>query len=145
MASVDLPTCESPVLNAISDAFSRRSKAINHKSSSRSVTRTVEHDGTERLDIDVRTFAVCNIRLSVWNTNQMWFRACESNSPRQGGWKSVVAFHGDIARLEPATIIELLEESMILAHSSEPIALLEEFRQLWSEVQPYDQTCRGSE
>jgi hypothetical protein len=96
-------------------AFHRRSKAIRYHGELL-VTRELEDDAVERLNVDYSELSKLRLRLSAWSTGDWWFLACQRRPGRRGGWLFKHEIRGELDRRPAETIVQSFERSVIIAH-----------------------------
>jgi hypothetical protein len=119
---------ETPALAALAAAFHRRGKAIRYHGEL-SVAREIE-GGDERLDVDHRSVLKLVLRLSVWDTGEWWFLACQRRPGRTGGWVFKHELRGELDRRPAKAFVKAFEDSMLVAYwpAHEQLAKL---REVW--------------
>lgn len=89
----DWPDISSDLLTEFVRAFQKRAKAIRYRTKKWDTT-VRDDDEYERLNMD---FEGCfaQIRLSIWNDGQLWFRACRGG---KSGWDLNYSFFVEAER-----------------------------------------------
>jgi hypothetical protein len=137
--ALDWPVFDAPLLAGIATAFLHRRKALRYDG-----ILQCERDFSElpnrvfeRLNIDYRNGI--QLRLSVWEDGQIWFRACIPRRGRDGGWAFLHHFHGVVNGVPGEEITQLFEESCLLYYWKETENdRAVRLRALWRRVSPRD-------
>jgi hypothetical protein len=131
----DWPRFEAPLLQEIAAAFSRRRKAIAY-SAGLSCTREFSESASgvvERLNLDLRAG---DLRVSVWADGLMWLGIAIPKLGRNAGWAFQDSFHGDTRDISPATLVAMVEATLLQQLGSDQIGERQRLRDLWMRVAP---------
>jgi hypothetical protein len=92
-----------------------------------SVAREIDGGG-ERLDVDHRSTLKLLLRLSVWDTGEWWFLACQCRPGRTGGWLFKHELRGELGGRPPEAFVKAFEDSMLVGYfpAQEQLAKLQE-------------------
>ena len=137
--SQEWPSFESPLLQAVSEAFRGRRKALRHRTKSFAVSRELEEspaEPPERLNADAETYEArpTQVRLSIWPDGALWFRACQ---PAKQGWAFLFAFHGQLRAPLTRDVLSWFEQSLSLVYGgSRPLDCEEQLLSVWHAVTP---------
>jgi hypothetical protein len=110
------PKFETPALGGVAAAFHRRGKAIRHHGEF-SVTHEIEGDN-ERLNADYSGLSKLHLRLSVWDTGDWWFLACQPRPGPSGGWLFKHELRGELGRRPAEALVKAFEDSMLVGYWS---------------------------
>jgi len=119
----------------VAAAFGRRRKALRYKAGlacGREFTETPAGT-TERLNLDLRGGLV---RLCVWADGALWFGVSIPGIGRNSGWAFQDAFHGDVRDVSPAALVGMLEATLALSLTEDPVAGRRSLREVWGRVGP---------
>ncbi len=134
------PDVDAPMLQAVVDAFRKRSKAIRYQFRHLECTREFEESsrGTlERLNIDSRLLNSTMIRLSIWPDGCLWYRICRPGPRKAGGWEVNVSFFGDSKECGPLMLRDLFEKSGSLAYAAtDNPSAAQNLEEIWKTVKP---------
>ena len=124
----EIPTFSENRLNGLMAAFRKRSKAIKHRGGPLVFTKE-EEEGYERLNIDCCQIGPppIQIRISVWEDREMYFRTCQSS---KNGWRFNIGFYGKAFLVDEAKIVSNFEESLYLSDKDELMSS-------WGRISPY--------
>ena len=124
-------------LDQCAAAFGRRGKAIRYHARF-ALTREVEQDGYDRLNIDVsRGSNSTSMRLSLWSDRTMWFFAGRPGPRRRGGWQYLIEFHGYLDVVQPSEVVSLFEESLLCVdYPKDPNQRFSALLDAWQDVDP---------
>jgi len=109
------PQFESDFLVALTDAFRSRSKAITGHAKGWTISREIDGE-YEQFIIDADGHHG-QLRLSVYNDGELWFRLCRGRP--KNGWNFLLTFHGKCSNLEAETTVEQFINSM--THNTETL------------------------
>jgi hypothetical protein len=114
------PKFDAPTLADLEAAFARRGKAIRYHGKL-SVSRDVEEDSTERLNIDYASVSSLGIRLrfSAWATGDWWFLTCQPQAGQNAGWLFKHELRGELAHRLADALVKSFEDSMLVGFWSE--------------------------
>ena len=104
------PEAKSGFVQELLLAFKSRSKSIKHAFSDWRITLALD-EGEERVDLDFVDRHWRQIRLTAWQSGDMWFRSCKARPKRLAGWEFIFAFHL-VENDQPASkVVETFERS----------------------------------
>jgi hypothetical protein len=137
------PAFESELLSSIAVAMDRRRKAIRHGGARRfEMERESDPEGPERhewLNVHINTLGARSpsMRLSVRSDGYLWFSAAQPGPSRQGGWRLMLSFHGDVGAFTPEEVVEAFKDSVsCLAGLSDPGEVSRDLLALWRQAGP---------
>jgi hypothetical protein len=132
------PEFDSPVLQAVAEAFQRRRKALRYQAKLSCEREFSEMPtGTfERIIFDLKP-RNGKLRLSVWEDGEMCISLCVRGDSRKGAWAFADQFHGGIHDVSPATLLAMVEAT--LADPFQPgvsdiVEYRESLRRIWKRV-----------
>jgi hypothetical protein len=130
-ATMTHPKIDAPALADLAAVFTRRGKAIRYHGKL-SVSREVEEDSTERLNIDYASILSPGVRLrfSAWATGEWWFLTCQPRAGRSAGWLFKHELRGELAHRLADALVKSFEDSMLVGYCSESEQLTK-LREIW--------------
>jgi hypothetical protein len=108
------PDFESDYLQQLASSLRAKSKSITFHAPNWTCSREVEPDSTERFNIDA-VVSTTQYRLSVWETQEFFFRACRADSKQ--GWDLMLSFEGDCQTTSVEMLVEKFKESLRMPES----------------------------
>lgn len=122
----DWPEPKAELLHGVVSAFRRRSKAVKHSLLRWDMSLETD-DSLERLNVD--TFCLHDIRLSVWADGQMWIRVCKGD---KNGWELNYSFYLDLNDNDPATVVRRFEETHAYSGNQSDV------KKIWEDFNPQE-------
>ena len=137
-------------MESISNALSKRHKAISKKTASVSLDRSVDvKDGVdfERLDLEIRFLVPpgAALHFTAWEDSILWL--CMRKITKRTGLDFKVEFHTEAWETPAEVIVERLETTMALRPPSgteNRAHLVDKIRSVWSFANADQQSGKGS-
>jgi hypothetical protein len=131
----DWPAFDTPLLQDVAAAFTRRRKAIAYQAGL-SCTRELSESASgtvERLNLDL---CAGSVRLSVWADGLMWLGVSVRRCGRHAGWLFQDGFHGDVQDVSAETLVSMVEATLSVRFGGDRASERQQLREIWSRVRP---------